>query len=253
MLEIKDLHFSYSKRGQEILSGVDMSLEAGKTGIVLGKNGAGKSTLFSVILGINKAASGSITLDGVRLDKISPCERARMTAYVPQNISFGALTVFDTVLSGRVAYFGLRASKEDAVITKKIIDDMGLSSLSDRYADTLSGGEKQKVAIARAIAQAPKLMVFDEPTGNLDITNEQILLSQIDYLTHEKNIAVLIALHDMNTALNIGDSFYFMKAGRIFASGGSEIVTGENINNAFDANVRIVEIENRKIILTGGN
>lgn len=252
MLKIQDLHFSYGRNSPEILCGVDIELNSGEIGILLGKNGAGKTTLFSNIFGVLKPSAGSITYDSESLVVMSPSKRARHVAYVPQDISFGARTVFDMVLMGRMTYFGLRAGANDCDAARAILDEMGLSYLADRNADTLSGGEKQKVAIARAIAQQPKLMVFDEPTGSLDLAGERLIATQVKKLAKEKNIAVLIALHDLNTALELGDRFYFMKDGIIHSSGGENIVTEELIHEIYGVEVNIVQINNKKIIL-GGN
>lgn len=252
MLEINDLHFRYGRHAPEVLRGVNLTLAAGEIGILLGRNGAGKSTLFSNILGMEKPTSGSIRFHGESLTEMQKTERAKRVAYVPQSISFGALTVYDSVLMGRLSFFGLRAGKEDHRITASILDEMGLTPIADRCADTLSGGEQQKVAIARAIAQEPKLMIFDEPTGNLDLANTQLLAAEARKLAKTKNIAVLCALHDLNTALCLGDRFFFMKEGVIRYTGGKEIVTEEVIAEIFDVSVKIVTVEDQKIIL-GGN
>ena len=171
MLSIENLTFRYDRSGLPVLNGANLQLEQGQIGILLGKNGSGKTTLFKNILGINKPDSGKICFDGEDLLKMSRRERARRIAYVPQDIQFGALTVFDSILMGRVSYFGLKASHEDYVAVEKILRDMGLESYAQRNVEELSGGERQKIAIARAMAQESKLMVFDEPTGNLDISN----------------------------------------------------------------------------------
>ena len=251
MLKVDSLQFSYSRGGNKVLRGASMELQQGEVGILLGKNGCGKTTLFKNILGINTPSAGSITFDGENLLKMKRRDRARCIAYVPQDIRFGALSVFDSILMGRVAYFGLKAGHEDYVAVEKIIADMGLTAFAQRNVDELSGGERQKIAIARAMAQEPRLMVFDEPTGNLDIANEQLIIEEAKKLAKEKNISILSSLHDLNQALYFGDKFFFMKDGRIKYAGGREIVTAEVIKDIFDIDVKIVEIENQTVILGG--
>ena len=251
MLKCENLAYRYSKSGKPVLNGASLELGAGEIGILLGKNGSGKTTLFKNILGINTPESGSISFDGENLLKMPRRERARRIAYVPQDIQFGALSVFDSILMGRVSYFGLKASHDDYVAVEKIIVDMGLQDFASRNVDELSGGERQKIAIARAMAQEPKLMVFDEPTGNLDIANEQLILTEAKKLAREKGISILSSLHDLNQALFFGDKFFFLKNGVVKYAGGKEIVNESVIKDIFDVDVRIVEIENEKVILGG--
>ncbi len=249
MLEIKDLKFAYSKRSPMVLDGVDMTLEKGQIGILLGKNGSGKTTLFKNILGIEKPLSGSISIDGKDLSRMSRRERAGHIAYVPQDISFGALTVYDTVMTGRMSYFGLKAGTCDHGVVKEILEEMGLTEFAMRNVTELSGGEKQKIAIARALAQEPDMLVFDEPTGNLDIANEQLIIREARKLAKEKGITILTSLHDLNQALELGDMFFFMKDGKIRFSGGAQSVTGAFIKDIYDAEVRIIDIDGKKVIL----
>jgi iron complex transport system ATP-binding protein len=251
MLKVDNLHFRYSKHGNPVLNGASLQLKQGEIGILLGKNGSGKTTLFKNILGIEKPESGSMQFDGENLLKMNRRERARRIAYVPQDIHFGALSVFDSILMGRVSYFGLKAGLDDYLAVEKIIGDMGLQSFAHRNVDELSGGERQKIAIARAMAQEPKLMVFDEPTGNLDIANEQLIIEEAKKLARQKNISILSSLHDLNQALYFGDKFFFLKNGVVKYAGGKEIVTETVIKDIFDIDVRIVEIDNQKVILGG--
>ena len=250
MLKVEDLYFSYG--GQTpVLRGASLELEQGQVGILLGKNGSGKTTLFKNILGVEKPKKGSITFSGENLLKMSGRERARRIAYVPQHIHFGDLTVFDSVLMGRVSYFGMKAGRQDYEAVEKLLKDMGLLEFADRSAEALSGGEKQKIAIARAMAQEPKLMVFDEPTGNLDMANEQLIIQEAKKLACQKNISILSSLHDLNQALYFGDKFFFMKDGAVKYAGGKEIVTEEIIRDVFDIDVKIVQINKQSVILGG--
>lgn len=251
MIRIDNLSFRYSKRTPPILKDINLELNAGEVGILLGKNGSGKTTLLKNILGILSPKGGAIYLNGKDLLKMKRQERARLIAYVPQNIHFGALTVFDSVLMGRISYFGIKASTADYEAVERILADMNLESYAMRSVEQLSGGERQKVAIARAMAQEPKLLIFDEPTGNLDIANEGLIIEEAKKLSREKNIAILSSIHDLNQALSFGDKFFFLKSGVICHSGGADAVNEISIKETFDVNVRITEIENQKIIIGG--
>lgn len=253
MLSCENVSFRYTRSGNDVLRGLSLELEQGRIGIVLGKNGSGKTTLFKNILGIHDPKGGKIRLDGKNLQKMSRRERAQRIAYVPQDIRFGDLSVFDSVLLGRISHFGLQPGLEDYIAVEKILIDMGLESFAQRSVEALSGGERQKIAIARAMAQEPQLMVFDEPTGNLDIANEQLIIQEAKKLAKEKNISILSSLHDLNQALYFGDKFFFLKDGVVKYAGGSEIVNEEVIRDVFDIDVRIVEIDGQKVILGGYN
>ena len=249
MLTIENLHFRYGKH--PVLNGVDLTLGDGEIGILLGKNGSGKTTLFQNLLGIVTPRSGSIRFDGEDLLRLPQRQRARRIAYVPQHIHFGALTVYDSILMGRVSYFGLRAGASDRAVVERLLTEMQLEHLAYRNAENLSGGEKQKIAVARALAQEPKLLIFDEPTGNLDIANEELIIEEAKRVAHERGIAILSSLHDLNQALYFGDRFFFLQDGVIRHAGGEEIVTPEVIRETFDIPSRIVTVDGKKIILGG--
>ena len=161
------------------------------------------------------------------------------------------MTVFDSVLMGRVSYFGLKAGPEDYAVVERILSDMHLESYAMRNAEELSGGEQQKIAIARAMAQEPEMLVFDEPTGNLDIANELLIIEEARRLAKEKSITILSSLHDMNQALDFGDRFFFIKDGVIKYSGGEEIISEEIIYDIFGICVRTVYIDGRKVVIGG--
>ena len=180
MLKIDNLNYSYSKRGNN----TNM--------IILGGSGSGKSTLFKNIIGILKGNSGDIILDDISLIKLNNAKRACMISYVPQDIRFGDLTVFDSILASRLSYFQVNPSDTDYKIVDSIIMEMKLSDLALKNVNELSGGERQKVAIASALAKEPLLLVFDEPTGNLDIGNERMILRELKNIISKRNIMILI-------------------------------------------------------------
>ncbi len=249
MLKIENLHFHYGGSSRDVLRGANLELSEGQVGILLGKNGSGKTTLFKSLLGIVKPKKGSITFQGENLLKLGRVQRARRIAYVPQDIQFGALSVFDSVLMGRISYFGIQAGKEDYEAVEKLLGDMGILELAHRNVTELSGGEQQKIAIARAMAQEPRLMVFDEPTGNLDIANEQLIIREAKKLAKEKNIAILASLHDLNQALALGDIFFFLKDGAVKYAGGKEIFTPEVIKDIFDADVELLQMDGKTVVV----
>lgn len=248
MLKIENLHFSYGGE-QDVLRGANLELGQGQVGILLGRNGSGKTTLFKSLLGIAKPQKGSITFNGEDLLKMSRVQRARRIAYVPQDIRFGELSVFDSVLMGRISYFGMQAGREDHEAVEGLLEDMGLLELAHRNVTELSGGERQKIAIARAMAQQPQMMVFDEPTGNLDIANEQLIIREAKKLAQKQNIAILSSLHDLNQALALGDTFFFLKEGVVKYAGGREVFTPEVIKDIFDADVELLEMDGKTVIV----
>ena len=252
MLQIQDLTFRYGKRAPVVLDGVSLTLNDGEIGVLMGRNGAGKTTLLKSIVGVERPSGGRILFDGADLLAMTRRDRARLVAYVPQDIQFGDLSVFDSVLAGRMSYFGLKAGREDISAVERILTDMGLEAFASRSVTELSGGERQKIAIARALAQEPKLLIFDEPTGNLDIANEQLIVREARRLAKEKGIGVLTSLHDINQAIDLGDRFFFLKEGRVRYTGGPEQITEAVLRDIFEADVRIAEIEGKRIVINGG-
>ena len=247
MLSVENLSFGYDK-SVPVLRGVDMRLDEGQVGILLGRNGAGKTTLFKIMTGILKPDGGRILYDGRDLLQMPRRERAQIVAYVPQQIEFGELTVFQTVLTGRVSFYTVKPSKSDLQVVERILAETGLEEVSCRNVNELSGGERQKVAIARALAQEPRVLVFDEPTGNLDIANELLIIREAKKIAHEKGIIVISSIHDLNQAMFFGDRFFFMKDGAIRFQGGPEVFDETVIRDIYGVEARVVDCRGEKII-----
>ena len=244
LLKVENLTFGYSKK-QPTIKDVALSLDKGDVGVVLGPNGAGKSTLFKNILGLLKPQSGLVSIDGKDMINTSPKERAKNIAYVSQSVEMPMLSVYETILTSRIPYYNFAPSKRDREIVFKAIRDFGLEHYMNKMATNLSGGEKQIVAIARAMAQEPKEIIFDEPTSNLDISRELLLQERITKIAKENGVTILMAIHDLNLAYDMGDKFFFLKDGEIIAQGGKEAFNEENILKTFNRECNIKQIDNQ--------
>ena len=252
MIEVRNLSFAYSKKGPRVLQDVSFALQSGKIGVLLGPNGAGKSTLIRCILGLLKPKEGEVVVNGKSLFEMKSRERAMEMAYVPQKVSFAPLTVYDSVMLGRLPFFGLFPRKKDHEAVVSVLEELGLSELSTRNVLELSGGEQQIVAIARAIVQGASVLIFDEPTSNLDISNRRLVLSRIKGLK-DKGLTVLLSMHDLNDALELGETFFFMKENRILSQGDISSFTKENIEAVFGVSGDVITINDTNIFIPGGN
>ncbi len=241
MLSLKNVSFSYEKHEKTILSNTTLELEEGKVGVLLGPNGVGKSTIIKIISGFIKPKTGDIFLGENNLRKIKIKERAKLVSYVPQNVEFSSLNVLDSVLLGRLPYFYSFPCAHDKAKAEKAIEEVGLSQLKDRPANSLSGGEKQLVSIARALVSSPSLLLLDEPTANLDLKHQKEVLTLLKKIAKEKKLTILLSLHDISEAFYIGDKFFFLKEGKIIDSGDSSIITEERIKEIYDTDVKLIK------------
>jgi len=247
ILKVDNLTFSY--RSKKVLDKVSFSIDKGECVAVLGVNGAGKSTLLKCINKILKPDGGCVFIEGKNLNKMLQIEVARNIAYVPQRANVSRMTVFDAVLLGRKPYINLDVTDKDIEIVNDILKHLSLESYSLKYIDELSGGEFQKVLIARALAQQPKVLLLDEPTSNLDLKNQIEVLDFIKNIAKEKGISVIVVIHDLNLALRFADKFILMKDSKIYSAGGEEIITEKAIRDVYSVDVEIENIRNKKIII----
>ena len=248
MISVKNMDFSY-KGNHKILSKVAFDAMEGQCIAVLGNNGAGKSTLIKCLNHILVPKNGSIYINGQDVHKFGRNEIAKHMAYVAQKNVSERFTVFDTVLLGRKPYIKLEAKKNDIDITEAVIKRMGLEPFSLRYVDELSGGEMQKVMLARALAQQPRVLLLDEPTSNLDLRNQYEVLEAVQEIAKNEKITVIIVIHDLNLAIRYCDKFLFFKDSNVYAYGGKEVMTPENISHVYGMSVAVETVRGVSMVI----
>jgi len=247
ILELKNIEFSYN--GFPVLRGIEFAVREGEIISILGVNGAGKSTLLKCINGILKPQKGEIFIDHTNIKRTSRTEIAKALALVPQRSEQSFITVFDAVLLGRKPYIKWDVTKNDIEITERVLSILGLKKLSLRYINELSGGEFQKVVIARALVQQPKVILLDEPTNNLDPKNQFEVMDIIKKISKRKGISSVIVI---NLALRLSDRFILLKEGKVFAEGGLEIITKDNIEKVYGIPVTVENIRGITVVLPYG-
>lgn len=246
-LQVKDVKFSYNSK--PVLDNINFEVKESEILGVLGPNGSGKTTLLKCINKNLKPDSGSVFVQERDIKKLDQKQIAEKMGYVPQEDgSSFPTTVFDTVLMGRRPHSTWRPSSKDKKIVSNILEKIDLINHATRDINELSGGQRQKVLIARALAQKPEIMVLDEPTNSLDIKHQ---LEVFDLVKEEtKNgISAITAIHDINLASKFCDKFIFLKDGKIEDAGGSEIINSENIGKIYDVEVEVKDHKDQKMVL----
>lgn len=234
-IEVENIDFSYSEH--KILNKISFNAHAGEVVGILGQNGCGKTTLLKCINSSLKVNEGNISIDGISLKDMSKKDIAKKIAFVTQttNITF-AFTVFETVMMGRYPLSGLKDNnpEKDLEAVYEAMRDTEIIQFADRYINELSGGERKRVMIARALAQNPEILLLDEPTLHLDINHQFDLLELIKRLAKEKNLLVIIVTHDLILATRYCNRMMIVKNGAIHNLGNTkDIIIPENIEESF--------------------
>ena len=237
-------------RGHAVIHDVNMEVEKGEVVTVLGPNGSGKSTMIKTICNIMPPMGGSISIDGVNIRDIPKREYAKMVGYVPQmTLYFGNATVYDTVLVGRRPYVNWAYSSKDLQLAADAMIKMKVDDLYDHQVSELSGGQVQRVTIARSLVQDPDYYVFDEPTSALDLRNQLDTLKIMRGVIKENGSAMIIALHDLNLAFRYSDKVLVLKDGTMYDFGKTEdVITPEMIRDVYGVDAEIVEGSKGKFI-----
>ena len=240
-LTINKLSFNYT--GIQVLKDVEMEVGLGEMLSIVGPNGSGKSTLLKCINRILKTKQNTVLIDGKDTSKLNLKELSKIMGYVPQSsTSTFPFTVFDVVLMGRKPYIHWNLSERDNEIVAEMLDFLGIGELAMRHFNELSGGEQQKVIVARALAQQPQILLLDEPTSSLDIKHQLEILCMLRSLTQSKERSVIVTMHDLNLASRFSDRMIMLKQGKIFASGTPEsVLTEENIEKVYGISCKVTD------------
>lgn len=240
-LEINQVDFSYFNG--LVLEDINLSVKAGEMVGLLGPNGSGKTTLIKLASGILKPKRGEIRLDGNCIDDLSRKFIASNVAVVPQRFHMPfAFTVSEVVMLGRTPFLKALADEdeEDRQVVDNSLELVGITELAERRFDELSGGERQKVILAMALAQQPKLLLLDEPTVHLDIAHQMEILELVRGLNMGRGLTVAAAMHDLNQAALYFDRIILLKDGRVWSDGTpSQVLTEAGISEVFTASVRV--------------
>ena len=240
-LQIKNLNFSYN--ATKVIDGVSLTLKQGEFLGIIGPNGAGKSTLLRLICGICKPGAGEIMLFEKQLAKQSKKEIARQVAFVPQETHFTLnFTVEEVVMMGRYPYLQpfVHEKKDDLDARERAITAAHIEHLRKRPVNSLSSGERQRVVIARALAQVPRMLVLDEPTSHLDLHHQHSIMELLKRLNKE-GLTVAVVHHDLNLASLYCRHLVLMHGGKIAATGTpNELIKKEILSKVYGTAVRIV-------------
>jgi iron complex transport system ATP-binding protein len=242
MLKINNLSVFYGDR--QILHDIQLEVKSGEIVVLLGPNGAGKSTLIRSVSGVIPIRKGNIFVDQKDVTSLSTMERARHISVVPQAVSIPpAFNVWETVLLGRTPYLNFlgQTSAKDEAIARQALEQVDVLHLIEKRMNEISGGEQQRVLLARTLAQDTPILLMDEPTTHLDISHQVDLLKLITKQAREKNLTVLIALHDLNLASMFADRIAIVQNGLLCVAGTpQETLTSKIINSVYNVPVHVI-------------
>jgi len=246
LLRVEDLRFAYDGERRAVVDGVSLRLGRGEVLAILGPNGAGKTTLLYILLGILKAQSGRIWLAGRELSAWPRNEISRVVGLVPQfeHVAF-EYSVEEYVLMGRAPHLAMLElpTQDDDRLAVEALDQLGLLALRHRSMLELSGGERQMVVLARALAQQARLLLMDEPLAHLDLSNKGRILAVIRRLS-EAGVAVVFTTHEPDMAQGVAHRVLLMREGQVVASGQAEaVLTSETLSETYGVPIRVIHVD----------
>ena len=231
MIKVEGINFSYNKN-EEFINDLSVEFENGKITTILGPNGSGKSTLLSLLCGLNKAKSGSIFIYGKDITKLKYKDIAKIVATVHQQNSVpNDITVRDLVSYGRLPFKKRfeHINRDDEKIINWALKETGLEGMEEKLVMSMSGGERQRVFIAMALVQKPKILFLDEPTTYLDIYHQIEILELVQRLNKDHGTTIVMVLHDINQAIKYSDNVAVMKDGALVKEGRANDIINENL------------------------
>ena len=254
-LVFEDVSVAYP--GRAVLDGISLAIDTGQVLAIVGPNGVGKSSLIKVASGILRPVQGRVLVDGRNVADLSPSERARRVAVVPQaNRVPPAFTAEQVVLMGRTPYLGWleREGPEDQARAAEAMHRTHTTGIADRPMGELSGGEQQRVLVARGLAQSAGVLLLDEPTAHLDLRHQDEILKLVRSLAGDAGLAVLIALHDLNLVARIADRVALLSDGGVKRLGvPQEVLTPELLAAAYGLEIHVMDhpIHGTPLVLAG--
>ncbi|UXU76655.1 MULTISPECIES: iron ABC transporter ATP-binding protein [unclassified Paracoccus (in: a-proteobacteria)] len=252
MIRIRNLGKDHGRT--TVLDGIDLDLPRGGVTALVGPNGAGKSTLLSLIARLDRPDRGSVTVDGLDVQRTPGAQLARRLAILRQDNHLTArLSVRDLVGFGRFPHCGGRPGPEDHAAVARALDYLELTPLADRFLDQLSGGQRQRAFVAMVLAQDTDYLLLDEPLNNLDMRHAQAMMRLLARTARDLGKTVLVVLHDINFAACHADRIVALKGGRLFAHGTpDELICPVVLGTLYDMEVPVHRIEGRNLALVYG-
>ncbi len=235
---MNDLEFKYNSH--KTLKNVSFSIQRGETTVILGPNGVGKTTLLKCLNSILTPQNGDILVKDKNIRAMDINQIAKEISYVAQKNETARITAFDAILLGRHPHIRYKTRPDDLKKVDAVIKRLDLSHLCLKYLDQMSGGELQKVSIARALVQQTDLLLLDEPTSSLDLKNQTDILGLIKHIVKGHNIAAVMTMHDLNTALRFSDQYLFLKDKTIYGAGKINEISAKMIEDVYGVSVEIV-------------
>lgn len=253
MIEVKNIVFAHKHQNDPILKGVSFVAKSGDLTTILGPNGSGKTTLFKCLAGIWRHQEGEILFQNKNVSFLEHRERAKVISVVPQEHEPPfPYSVFDVVLMGRAAHIGVFSlpKKSDYDKAKEALEIVGISHLSDKPYTNISGGERQLVLIARAIAQDAPIMLFDEPTSHLDFKNQVLVLKKVKQIIKERQVIAIMTIHDPNLAMLFSDHMVMINRGTVVEEGEPKTVMSEKkLERLYGIEVELYHFKGKKIVV----